>query len=106
VSLEQFEDCKKQGLFKEGLGTITGRIWRGKNAGKHLTCIDKDNELAIREFSTGFHWEDITIVEGRKEISNKSHTYIAAGRICMTSQATSSGAMFLEITRVVQGVVS
>ena len=77
LSKEQFEEWKKQGLFKDGLAIIMGKIWRGKNAGKFLTCVDLDNELAIKEFfamdGVELHWENITLVEGRE---GRLHVYI------------------------------
>jgi len=66
-----------QGLFKDGIGVITGNICRGKHIGKYLTAVDLDNKLAIVEFSnygsTTICWQDITFAETRD--TNKLHIY-------------------------------
>ena len=48
---ELFIQWINQGIFRNGIGVITGKIWRGKHVGKYLTAVDLDNRLAIDEFS-------------------------------------------------------
>ena len=64
--------------FKNGIGVITGKIWRGRHADKYLTAVDLDNKLAIDEFSncggTKVRWQDITFTETR-DGKDKLHLY-------------------------------
>ncbi len=71
------------GLFAYGIAVVLGRLWRGKNADKHLNLIDADNQLAIQEICS---WNgktisieqlaDWTLVEQHKDATNKGHIYI------------------------------
>ena len=67
-----------QGLFKNRVGVITGKIWRGKHVDKYLTALDLDNWLVIDEFSnygdTKVCWQDITLTETR-DGKDKLHLY-------------------------------
>src|SRR5918996_1584356 len=47
-----FEKMITDGEFRkaEGLGVVTGKVWRGKHAGEYLGALDCDNPLSIKEF--------------------------------------------------------
>ena len=49
IPSELFEQNKKNGVYKNGIAIIPGKVWRGANKGKYLVFIDLDNQKAIDE---------------------------------------------------------
>ncbi len=78
---ETFEKRKRDGLYKNGIALIPGRVWRGPNKGKNLVFIDLDNQKAIDEVCNCFgakNLEELShyiIVEQHKGNMSKAHLY-------------------------------
>lgn len=79
---EVYEDWKASGAFNDGCAIIVGIIWRGKQRGKYLTCIDIDNKKGKEEVLSKFGKLDTyvklaekTIVEQHLDVKDKSHIY-------------------------------
>ena len=79
---EVFNEWKQNNEFRDGMAIITGKVWRGENAGKYFTCIDCDNLIAIEEFCTlngkTVSLKEIAekfIVEQHKDNTSKAHIY-------------------------------
>jgi hypothetical protein len=49
---ELFIKWKNTWAFKDGVGIILGKLWRGSYAGMYLIGVDLDNQIAIEEFCT------------------------------------------------------
>jgi len=89
ISLEQFEQWKKEEKFDSGIAIILGKIWRGNYKGKYLVGIDCDNQKAIDECCTIGHEKKITIeqlanqtiVEQHRDQPNKAHIYILSTKL-------------------------
>ena len=84
VPEDQYNKWKREGLYKQGVAVITGKIWRGPSKGKYLACIDCDNQRGIDELLSNC-FPDIktleelsqrTIVEQHLDNRKKAHIYL------------------------------
>lgn len=73
----------QEGLYDSGIAIITGEISRGEYQGKHLTCIDIDNNIGLQRFLSLFkkiktleELSKITIVEQHDDAKEeRAHIY-------------------------------
>ncbi|MEJ7642661.1 MAG: hypothetical protein WKF36_10805 [Candidatus Nitrosocosmicus sp.] len=78
---ESFEQNKRNGVYKNGIAIIPGRVWRGPNKDKYLVFIDLDNQKAIDEVCSCFGAKDVEklsqyiIVEQHRDNLSKAHLY-------------------------------
>jgi Bifunctional DNA primase/polymerase, N-terminal len=79
---ELFEEWKRQNAFKDGIGIIVGRVWRGKYKERNFIFIDCDNKKAIDEICTVSgktkNLQDLAktfIIEQHRDNPNKAHIY-------------------------------
>ena len=81
ITTELFEQNKKNGIYKNGIAVIPGKVWRGPNKGKYIVFIDLDNQKAIDEVCSCFgakNLEELSrciIVEQHKDDLTKAHLY-------------------------------
>ena len=47
VTEEQFNNWKRNGRFNQGMAVIDSQIWCGLHKGKHLVCVDCDNQTGV-----------------------------------------------------------
>jgi DNA replicative helicase MCM subunit Mcm2 (Cdc46/Mcm family) len=88
MSSEEYEELKKSGAFIKGAAVVTGRVWRGDNAGYYLNGIDLDNQKAIDEICVAVRNSDtegkITLeelassmlLEQHADDPTKAHLYV------------------------------
>jgi len=84
VTEEQHDNWKRDGRFNQGMAVIAGQIWRGPNKGKHLVCVDCDNQAGIDEFlshclpkmKSREELSQATIVEQHLDNREKAHIYL------------------------------
>lgn len=82
VSVEEFEQWKKENQFQHGLFIIPGKVWRGEHQDKYLVVIDCDQEKGMKKllwfFGTDINLRDLykeTIVVQHKDQLDKGHLY-------------------------------
>src|SRR5215213_9692122 len=82
ISIETYEQWKREDKFEKGIAIILGKVYRGNNIGKYLIGIDIDREKGLREFLTknNRHVElkqfaGKTIVEQHKDELHRAHIY-------------------------------
>jgi hypothetical protein len=83
VSDEQHEQWKQEGDFNKGMAIITGKTWHTNlDYDVHLTSIDFDNELAIKEFCALFgpkatleKLAKYLLIEQRPDDKTRAHVY-------------------------------
>jgi hypothetical protein len=88
VPEDQYNRWKKGGLYNQGMAVITGKILRGPYKGKHLACVDCDNQAGIDEFlrhcfpdiKTLEELSHKTIVEQHRDNTKKAHIYLILER--------------------------
>jgi hypothetical protein len=44
---KQFNNWKRNGRFNQWMAVIDSKIWRGLHKGKHLVCVDYDNQTGV-----------------------------------------------------------
>ena len=84
VTEDQYNKWKRDGLYKQGMAVISGKIWRGPNKDKHLVCVDCDNQRGVDEFlrncfpdiKTLEELSQRTIVEQHLDNRGKAHIYL------------------------------
>jgi hypothetical protein len=81
ILVEAYEQNKKNGIYKDGIAIIPGKVWRGPHKDKYLVFVDLDNQKAIDEVCSCFGAKDLeelsehVIVEQHKDNLSKAHLY-------------------------------
>ena len=87
MSVEEYEQLKKENAFIRGAAVVTGRVWRGKYNGYYLNGMDFDNSKAIEELCHSMGDElgktvtvndlaEWTLVEHHLDNPAKLHLYV------------------------------
>jgi hypothetical protein len=86
MSVEEYEDLKKEGAFIRGAAVVTGKVWRGDYVGYFLNGIDLDNQKAIEEIckasifngkaATLQELATFTLLERHPDDPTKLHLYV------------------------------